>query len=61
MYMEVLYYMYLKGIGCEGVTLTHLAQDTAQWRDKVNTAMNLPSSIKDGKFLTNLATVSFSR
>jgi hypothetical protein len=33
--------MDLGEIGCEGVECIHVAQERDQWRDPVNTAMNL--------------------
>jgi len=36
--------MNLREIGCEDVDWIHLAQDRDQWRDDVNTVMNLKVS-----------------
>jgi hypothetical protein len=45
--------MDLKKIGWEGVDWIHLGQDRYQWRDLVNTVMNLPVPPKEGNFLTS--------
>jgi hypothetical protein len=45
--------MHLREIGWERVNLVHLAQDVDQWRDLVETVMDLRVSYKTGNFLTN--------
>jgi hypothetical protein len=51
---------YLKDIVYEGMNWVHLTQDTDQWRDFVNTVMELRVSLKTDNLLTSLATSSFS-
>jgi hypothetical protein len=45
--------MHLRETGCEGVGWTHLALDRAQWRDLVNTIMNIRSPYKARNFVTS--------
>jgi hypothetical protein len=45
--------IYLREIGWEGVVWIHIAQDKDQWRDLVNTAMNLRFHKKRENFLTS--------
>jgi hypothetical protein len=33
--------MVLRGMGCDGMDLSHLVQDRDQWRALVNTVMNI--------------------
>jgi hypothetical protein len=47
--------------GWEGVDWMHLAQERNQWRDLLNTVMNLRISLEAGNFLMSSVTVSFSR
>jgi hypothetical protein len=53
--------MDLREMGREVLDWIHLAQDTDQWRALVNTVMNLWVPQKAKNFLTNRATISFSR
>jgi hypothetical protein len=45
----------------DGVDWIDLAQDRDQWRDLVNTVMNLRIPQNVGKFLSSCASGSFSR
>jgi hypothetical protein len=46
---------------CGGVDCNHLVRDTDRCPDLVIAVIKLPSSINEWNFLTNKATVSFSR
>jgi hypothetical protein len=50
-----------KEIVFESVGWIRLAQDRNQWRDVVNTVMNLPVPQKAGNLVTSRATIGFSR
>jgi hypothetical protein len=52
--------MDVKEIGRDGVDWLHLAQDRDQWRDFVNSLMNLRVSQKAENFSTNWITTSWS-
>jgi hypothetical protein len=51
----------LREIGRGGVDWIDVAQDRGQWRDLVNTVMNLRVPSKVGKFLSSRTTRGFSR
>jgi len=51
----------VKETGSEGVDWIHLAHDRDQWRDLVNTVMNIRVSWNAGNFLTSWVTTGFSR
>jgi hypothetical protein len=53
--------MDLREIGWGGVNWTDLAQDRDQWRDFVNTVMNLRVPEDAGKFLSSFTIGGFSR
>jgi hypothetical protein len=53
--------MYFKEIGYKGVGRIHVAHDSDQWWDLLNTVINLRVPYKAGNFLTNSATISVSR
>jgi hypothetical protein len=44
---------------CEDVDWTHIVRDRDQWRNFVNTIMNLRFPCKVGYFLTSCVTISF--
>jgi hypothetical protein len=53
--------IYLKVEGWDGMDWIDLAQDRDQWRDLVNTVMNLRVPQNAGKFLSSCTIGSFSR
>jgi hypothetical protein len=53
--------MDLREIGWGGMDWIDLAQDMDQWRDLVNTVMNLRVPQNVGKFLSGCASGGFSR
>jgi hypothetical protein len=53
--------MDLREIGWDGMDWIDLAQDRDQWRDLVNTVMNLRVSQSAGKLLSSFTNGGFSR
>jgi hypothetical protein len=53
--------MDLREIGWDGMNWIDLAQDMDQWRDLVNTVMNIRVPQNTGKFLSSCTIGGFSR